>query len=296
MNKQIILSALQTQLETIKAEAISHEDNVYTPSLTKLQSKVKVYFDQYVAENIHDITISSDSITISPNDDTSYGNTITIDYRAGWRNDGGYFQTSAYRPDLASNEDNTNAVRYYKVLAAIANSFDLICDQYKTKWLSAFQKLEAAKNEKYSEIYKIEREIRNCESEIAELEKEKYNQAGIELTLKPTANYDSCYDNNECVYTKKYAEHHIKAQYGRSKYDYAYINSFKVVSFPKAKHGKVILEWKGGADDTKTRTVELNKARYAEFISEVHNWETTRAAERESEIDERIARYNRVDA
>jgi hypothetical protein len=296
MNKQIILSALQTQLETVKADAAAHENDVYTPALAKLTSKVKVYFDQSVAQNIHDITISSDRITIQPNDDTSYGNSITIDYRSSWRNDGAYFETSSYRPDLKSNEDNTTTIRYYKTLAAVANAFDLICEQYKTKWLSAFQKIESAKSEKYSEIWKIEREIRTCEAEIAELEKEKYNQSGIELTLKPTANYDSCYDNNECVYTKKYAEHHIKAQYGRSKYDYAYINSFKVVSFPKAKHGKVILEWKGGADDTKIRTVELNKARYAEFISEVHSWETKGAAERESHVDERVARYNKADA
>jgi hypothetical protein len=181
-------------------------------------------------------------------------------------------------------------------MAAIAAGFDLICEQYKTKWLPAFNKIESVKSDKYSEIYKIEREIRSCEAEIAELEKEKYNQAGIELTLKPTANYDSNYDNNECVYTKKYAEHHIRAQYGRSKWDYAYINSFKVVSFPKAKFGKVVLEWKGGADDTKTRTVELNKQRYAEFISEVHNWQTKGAADREESVDERIARYNRVEA
>jgi len=296
MNKNIILSALQSQLQTVKADAIAHENDVYTPALAKLTSKIKVYFDQYVAQNIHDISIASDRITIQPNDDTSYGNTISIDYRGSWRNDGAYFETSSYRPDLKSNEDNTNTVRYYKTLAAIANTFDLICEQYKTKWLTAFAKIESAKSDKYSEIYKIEREIRTCEAEIAELEKEKYNQSGIELTLKPTANYDSCYDNNECVYTKKMVEHHIKAHYGRSKYDYAYINSFKVVSFPKAKHGKVILEWKGGADDTKTRTVELNKQRYAEFISEVHNWQTKGAVEREESIDERIARYNKVDA
>jgi hypothetical protein len=296
MNKNIILAALQSQLETIKADAIAHENDVYNPALAKLTSKIKVYFETHIFESIHDMSIASDRITVMPNDDTSYGNTITIDYRGGWRGDNGYFETSSYRPDLKSNEDNTNTVRYYKAMAAIAAGFDLICEQYKTKWLPAFTKIESVKSDKYSEIYKIEREIRSCESEIAELEKEKYNQAGIELTLKPTANYDSNYDNNECVYTKKYAEHHIRAQYGRSKYDYAYINSFKVVSFPKAKFGKVVLEWKGGADDTKTRTVELNKQRYAEFISEVHNWQTRGAAEREESIDERIARYNKLDA
>ena len=113
MNKNIILAALQSQLETVKTAAVAHEDNVYTPALSKLTSKIKVYFDQYVAENIHDISIASDRITIQPNDDTSYGNTISIDYRGSWRNDGAYFETSSYRPDLKSNEDNTKTIRYY---------------------------------------------------------------------------------------------------------------------------------------------------------------------------------------
>ncbi|NDC39792.1 MAG: hypothetical protein EBZ48_17460, partial [Proteobacteria bacterium] len=67
-----------------------------------------------------------------------------------------------------------------KAMAAIANTFDLICEQYKTKWLPAFSKIESAKSDKYNEIWKIEREIRTCESEIAELEKEQYNKAGVE--------------------------------------------------------------------------------------------------------------------
>jgi hypothetical protein len=294
MNKQIILSALQTQLQTVKADAIAHEEHVYNPALAALVSKIKVYFDQSVA-HIHDIQISSDRVTIFPNDDTSYGNTITIDHRASWRGENGYFETSAYRRDIKSNEDNTNAVHYYNVMAAVANSFTAICNKYKQSWLPAFNKLEAARSEKYNEIYKIEREIRSCEAEIATIEKEAYNKSGVEVTLKPYANYDSNYDNNECVYTKKYDDKHIKAQYGRSRWEYAYVNSFKVVSFPKAKHGKVVLEWKTDAND-KTRTTELNKTRYAEFVTEVHQWQTAGAAEREESIDERIARYNKVDA
>lgn len=295
MNKNIILAALQSQLETVKAAAVAHEDNVYNPALAKLTSKIKVYFDQYICQNLHDITISSDRITIQPADTTAYGTTITIDYRSSWRGDGGYFETSAYRPDLKSNEDNTNAIHYYKTMAAVANAFDLICEQYKTKWLPAFSKIESAKSAAYDEIWKLEREIRACEADIAETAKEVYNKVGFECQLTPCANYDSDYSNNDCVYTKKYADHHIKAQYGRSRWDYAYINSFKVISFPKAKHGKVILEWKTDAND-KTRTVELNKTRYAEFVNEVYNWQTKRAAEREEEIDERIARYNKVEA
>jgi len=296
MNQNIILAALQSQLETIKATAIAHEQDVYQPAVAKLTAKVKAWFDANVIDGIHKVSIESERITILPSDTTAYGSTITIDYRGGWRGDNGYFESSAYRPDLKSTEDNSQTIHYYNVLAAVANNFDSIVDKFRKSWMPAIKKLENAKSAAYDEIYNIEREIRACESEIAEIGKEVYNKVGFECTLKPTANYDSNYDNNECVYTKKMEEHHIKAQYGRSKWDYAYINSFKVISFPKAKHSKVVLEWKSGAEDAKPRTVELNKQRYAEFVNEVYTWQTKRAAEREESIDERIARYNKVEA
>ena len=295
MNKQIILSALQSQLETVKADAIAHGNDVYTPALAKLESKIKVYFEQYICQHLHDITISSDRITIQPVDTTAYGSTITIDYRSSWRGENGYFETSNYRPDLKSNEDNTNAIRYYKAMAAVANAFDLICEQYKTKWLTAFNKIESAKSDKYNEIYKIEREIRNCESEIAVLEKEIYNQSGFECTLKDYTDYKGTSVDGEYIYTKTTTPHQIKAQYGRARWDYYYINSFKVISFPKAKHGKVVLEYKQSGNE-KTHTAELNKTRYAEFIADVYNWQTSGAASREETVDERVARYNKVDA
>ena len=297
MNKNIVLTALQTQLETVKADAIAHETSVYAPGVSHLTDRIVCWFSDNVMKNIHDISIGIDCITIRPTDTTAYGSTITIDYRGSWRGDGGYFETSAYRPDLKSYEDNTSAIHYYRTMAAVAGAFDLICEQYKTKWLPAFAKLNAAKEQKYTEIYNVEREIRTCEQEIATIEKEVYNQVGFECTLKPYTNYNSNYDNGECVYTKTQDEYHIKAQYGRSKWDYAYINSFKVVAFPKAKHGKVVLEWSSGASDSnKKRTVELNKARYAEFVTYVYNWQTKGAAEREESVDERVARYNRVEA
>jgi len=295
MNKQIILSALQSQLETVKASAITHEEHVFNPAVAKLTSKIKAYFETHIAENIHEIEIASERITITPNDTTAYGSTITIDYRGSWRGDAGYFETSAYRPDLKSNEDNTSTVRYYKVLAAIANGFDLICEQYKTKWLTTYTKLAAAKSEKYDAIYKIEREIRNCEQEIAVLEKEIYNQSGFECTLKDWSDSKSTSVDNEYVYTKTTTPHNIKAHYGRARWDYYLINTFKVISFPKAKHGKVVLEYKQAGTE-KAYTAELNKTRYAEFINDVYNWQTSGAASREESVDERVARYNKTEA
>ena len=293
MNKNVILSALQSQLQTIKAAAVKHEQDVYEPAVAKLTAKIESWFATHVMDNLHSVAITSDSIVIKPSDSTGYGNDITINYRASWRRDGNndYFTTYCYRPDIDSREDNSNAVHYYNAMASIASTFESICNEYKTKWLPAIAKLNSAKEDKYSEIYGIEREIRTCETEIAELEKEIYNQSGFECTLKPYANYTTNYDSGECVYTKREDAYHIKAFYGRSKWDYAYINSFKVVSFPKAKHAKVVLEWKCESDD-KTRTVELNKTRYAEFVNEVYYWQTSRADQRDAEINDRISRYN----
>ena len=295
MNKQIILSALQTQLETVKADAISHEQNVFNPAVAKLKAKIAEWFATNVCDGLHDVEISSERLTITPNDTTSYGSTITIDYRGSWRGDNGYFETSSYRPDLKSNEDNTQTVFYFNAMAAVANSFSDICAKFKSSWMPAYGKLAAAKSEKYDEIFKIEREVRNCEAEIAVLEKEIYNKAGFECTLKDNTDYKGNTVDNEYVYTKTTNPHQIKAQYGRARWDYYYINSFKVISFPKAKHGKVVLEYKQTGNE-KTHTAELNKTRYAEFVNEVYHWQTSGAASREESVDERVARYNKTEA
>ena len=296
-NNNIVLTALQSQLETIRTSAVEHEQNVYEPAVAKLTDKIKKYFETYIVEGLHNIVVTSDCIRIFPSDIETYGNDITIYYRSSWQKENGYFETSSYRPDLDSRESNDITIKYYKAMSAIASAFTLICNEYKTKWMPVFDKLKAAKDEKYSEIYNIEREIRRVENEIAETAKQAYCQSGFECTLKPYANYESNYDNNETAYTKKFTEHNIRLLYGRGRWDYYYINSFKVISFPKAKHGKVVIEYQqGGTSDDKKRTVEVNKTRYAEFVTEVYHWQTSGAESREEDIDERITRWSKADA
>lgn len=292
MNNNIILKALQSQLETVKAAAIAHEQDVYQPAVAKLTAKLKAWFEENVMADLHDIELQSENIVIYPSDTTAYGNTITIQYRSSWRGDNAYFETSAYRPDLDSREDNGVTIFYYTTMARVAVKFADICEQWKTKWMPAFGKLEAAKSAAYSSIYGIESEIRKIETEIANDEKAVYNKAGFECTLKPYANYKSDYSGDKAIYVKESNAHSIRAFYGRGRWDYNAINSFKVVSFPKAKHAKVVLEWKMSSDD-KVRTAELNKQRYADFVNEVYNWQTTGADQREALIDERIISWNK---
>jgi hypothetical protein len=262
---------------------------VFVPAVAKLNDKISKWFAENVIADTYKIEISGDRITIWPSYTTEYGNTISIDYRCSWREDSAYFETSSYRPDLNSQEDNTIATKYYSAMAKVAVCFDAICEQYKTKWLPAYNKLTKANSEKNDEIYKIEREIRNCESEIATMEKEVYFQSGFECKLL---------DNTRFSYTDNSAhkeEHSIRLQNGRGRWDYFSINKFKVISFPKAKHAKVVIEFNYGKDDA-TVTREVSKQRYAEFVNEVYNWQTSGAKRAEESANERAAMYAEANA
>jgi hypothetical protein len=295
MNKQVILSALQSQLETVRNAVIDHEKTVYEPAVQSLKDKIVKYFAEGVIAGIHDISLLSDSIVLYPSDNTDYYNRVTLTYRCNWRGENTYIDLDSYRPSMKSNEDNTQSLFYYETVCAVAKCFHNISKTYINKWQPALERLNAAKNEKYAEIYKIESEIRNCESEIATIEKEVYNQVGFECQLLPNTDYNTKNDDGVLVYVKKSVPFHIRAQYGRSKWDFANINCFKVISFPKSKFAKVVLEWSVGADNQKY-TVELNKTRYAEFVDAVYRWQTTGAAEREANIDEKISRWNKTEA
>ena len=293
MSKQIILQALQTQLQTVKAAGIKHETNVYEPAIEKLNQQIRSWFSEHASIDLHSISIGSDRIEIKPAEKDGYGNDITISYRTRWGSEEtNYCEVSSYRADIDSREDNLFAIKYYNAMARIAAEFANICTQYQNKWYPQVSKIISLKEAMYAEVYTLEREIRNCESEIAELEKDVYNRSGAECTLKPYTDYTK---NEQGEYVMVARPHTIRAQYGRARWDYYHINSFVVVNCPKTKHGKVVLDFKGGdVSDSKTHRVELNKARYADFISSVYAWQTAGADERVEDVQEKISRWSTV--
>ena len=294
-NKQVILQALQTQLATVRTAGIEHETNVYEPAIEKLNQQIKSWFSWNASVDLYSISIGSDRIEIKPADNTGYGNDITISYRTRWGSkETNYCEVSSYRTDIDSREDNLFAIKYYNAMARIAAEFANICTQYQNKWYPQVSKIISLKEAMYAEVYKLEREIRNCESEIAELEKDVYNRSGAECTLKPYTDYTK---NEQGEYVMVARPHTIRAQYGRSRWDYYSVNRFQVVSCPKTKHGKVVIDFKGGDNiDGKTQRVELNKSRYADFISSVHAWQTAGADERVEDVQEKIQRWSATTA
>lgn len=293
MNKQVVLQVLKSQLETLRAKANQYEDGVYLPGMKALGEEVKLWLESNVVNAwLHSVNLFRDSIEIRPSDSDSHSNRITIYRRSAYDGSNAYYEVDTCRWDLDSREDCTTAFNYYSVMTCIAHCFPSFCRQYETVWNAEIVRLKSELNDVYNEIFELEREIANCEREIADVEKLAYNSVGFECALKPEADYGHVDSPSAYTYVKRFKDKAFRAQYGRSKWDYLFVNWFKVIEFPKSKHGKVVLEYSN--DSTGRRgTVELNKQRYSEFVNEVYSWQTKGAEHREAEIDEMIARWNK---
>lgn len=289
MKKSVVLQALQTQLEKVKRDAIKHEKRVFEPAMAALKKSVVEFFSE-ITPGVDNIDVSSDCITIYPNPNRTWNNQIDLKYRGTWDKKNEYVELSANRPDMQSNQNIAEPVHYYNTLNAVVNCFSLIANTYINEWIPAMQQLADGKNAFYSPIWELEREIGKIEKEIAEEEKQKYFQTGAADTLKSYKHFDwKWQDVGGHKYIIEEKEKSIRMEIGRAKWDYVYVHEFKVDSYPKAKHAKVVLKYKSESTDTAWRTIEINKTRFADFISNVYNWQTRSAAEKTAAAEERYA-------
>jgi hypothetical protein len=291
-NKQIVLKALQTELEKVKKAAINHEKKEYEVNMAGATEVIKDYFNGIV-EGIKDISCTASDITIYPGVGNDYDNRIELSVRNYWSSKPEwYVELKSYRPDISSNADNTESVFYYTVVAEVAKCFTLISEEYLNVWRPKMLQFEKAKEDFYTKMHEIEREIRNVENQIAEEEKLTYHKTGFAVTLKDY--YD--WDYNDGDYTVESKPYDLRQQIGRSRWDYIYFNSFKVVSYPKTKHGKVVIEYQRSGEGNVAQKTELNKQRFSDLVDAVHNWQTKGAEERQKSCEARVNRRNTANA
>jgi len=289
MKKSVVLQALQTQLEKVKAAAVKHEKKVYEPAMADIKSVVSDFLSE-ICPGVDDVEVSMDRITVWPNPNKGWNNQIEIVCRSNWNRETEYCELSANRPEMQSHMNIAEPMHYYNTLNAIVNCFTLICNTYMNEWIPAMSEISKAKDAMYSPIWELESEIRKVEKDIAEEEKQKYFQTGTKEKLTGYKHFDWKWQNTGGhEYIIEDREKAIRMQYGRANYDYVYVHEFQVRNYPKAKHAKVQLWYKGESSDTEYRSIEINKARYEDFINSVYAWQTREAAEKTARAEERYA-------
>jgi hypothetical protein len=132
-------------------------------------------------------------------------------------------------------------------------------------------------------IGEIKRNIYSVENEIKAEGINSYKKEGFLCTLTPALNVQRNWDAEGQPYEIVENIPNIKLTTGRSKWDYVYAKSFKVL---KTNKYKTTLEITQSDDRVIERTVTARS--FDQYIQDVYNWQTTIAKDHNDKTTERF--------
>jgi hypothetical protein len=285
MNNQIILSALNAQLDIKKAELNSIESTVCQPARQSLTSEVLTYLKDSVSPLINKISANDDRLEIfkaaSPN--SGWGG-MTVSILSNWRSeDKKLFARMNWYGSSATVEDQ-NTLIDVEIFGAVASKLHLIEHEFINNWRPKFIEIDKAPDAIENEIMNIEHSIRATESQIKQEGIASYKKAGFACTiskgLEISRNWD---DDNDTKYYLKDCDYRIQLRIGRSKWDYLYPISFKVL---KTNNYKTTVEV--NLNDDRVREYTVTAKSFNDFIEQVYSWETKGCQESRTKSTERF--------
>ena len=129
-------------------------------------------------------------------------------------------------------------------------------------------------------------EINGVKQQIHADSREIYKAPGFEHALTSQLACKMNYDTNE--YELKKVPYTVRLETGSGKWDYMWINAYKVIG--PAKYRKIAIQVKRNEGDERWEDIEVKGEFFDLFISEVYNWETRL---REKRDEDETKRYNK---
>jgi hypothetical protein len=284
MSKQIILDALAAQFAVKQNEFTQYETTVYQPALVELNKTISDWFSMVLEMNPHSVAYVNDSIEINPSDDGKWPSTITIRRQSGWGVEKDSYSID-YRSGYGKAENETD-MYYLTTLGKLAKNIDLIIENMKFEWKPAYKAIYKPHYELGNELYTLESEINGVKQQIHEAKRETYKVQGFEHALTSQLACKMNYDTNE--YELKTVPYTIRLETGSGKWDYMWVNAYKVIG--PAKYRKIAIQVKRNEGDERWEDIEVKGEYFDQFISEVYNWETRLRAKRD---EDETKRYNK---
>jgi len=286
MSKQIILDALASQFSVKQNEFVQYETTVYEPALVELNKTISDWFSSVLEINPYEAKYTDDILEITPTEDGSWPSTIKVRKYYSYRDD----KNNHYEIDYRSNHSKIDAtnIYYLTTLGKIAQHVNLIIENIENEWKPAYKAIHKPYYELNSELDKLEREINVVKQEIHTSKREVYKVAGYEHTVLPRLACKPNYDTDQYELIEQ--EESFKLDTGRGKWDYIYVNAYRVIG--PAKYNKIALEIKGKPQDN-WKPIEVKHDYFDSFIESVYSWETNRKAKDDAYETER---YNRLNA
>jgi hypothetical protein len=284
MSKQIILDALASQFAVKQNEFVQYESTVYEPALIKLNQSIYDWFSSVLNLAPYSIKYTDDILEIIPTNDGNWPSAINIRRRSSYRDNENDYYEIEYRSGYS--KVNKNNIYYLTTLGKIAEHVNLIASNIRDEWKSAYKAINKPYYELNSELSKLEREINVVKQDIHTAKREVYKVAGYEHIILPRLACKLNYDTDQYELIEQ--EESFRLDIGRGKWDYSYVNAYRVIG--SAKYNKIALEIKGKPQDN-WKPIEVKHDYFDSFIESVYNWETNRKAKDDAYETER---YNKL--
>lgn len=283
MNNQIILSALESQLAIKKAEHDSYETSTSEPAFKAATQEVLESLRNNVSTLIPSIMLDESRIEIMKCCNPNSWSALTISLQNDWRSEDRKLYTKMNWYGSSATIQEENILNDVQIFGAVASKLAWIEYEFLNNWRPKLLEINKPVQEMSSEIRKIDSSIRDIKYKIRQEGIDRYMQEGFFCTITPTLNIEMDWEAESRPYILKSSIPNIKLSTGRSKWDYVYAKSFKVI---KTNKYKTTLEVTLVDDKVVEHTVTAKS--FNDFIDEVYNWQTERSKEHNDKMTERF--------
>jgi hypothetical protein len=279
---QTTLEALQAQLQTKQKEVDDCYDLFKKSQIPSIENMIVLCLKSLGIAEECKVSFRGDNMAIYPSsEETTYSSDgIQVYYsmpytydETGKRQIGrGKIKLSWYGSNCEVEDDKT--IRYLITLGRLADKISAIESQYQN-WYSLYMTYESPLNDIRSEVFSIERAIRDTKEKIKDNEIENVYKKPMDFFYK-LSTYKRCvrYYDAEGVDAMKMVEGYggsIELKYGRSKFDCYNVTSFKILEVTKYKAKLEVITSTHPQD--RIYEVEVSIKNFDTFICNVYNYE-----------------------
>jgi hypothetical protein len=294
MDNQIILTALQSQLAAKKEERDAYETSTSEPAFKALSDEVLASLRENVSPLIPKITLSDSRIEIMKSSrqisggyQSSYGYTsMTIYLESNWRCSAAdtkedYLKINWY--GSSATREHENVLNDLQIFGAVAAKLAWIEYEFINNWRPRLIEINKHGDLMRADIYQIEYNIRTVEQKVIQDGISKYKQVGFSCQINKPLGIETDYDTEGNPPILKEHDAYLKLSTGRSKWDYIFPQSFKVLKTNKYKTTLDIT-----FDNTKTKEFTVSAKSFDSFIAEVYRWQTGQSDSHNKGITEKF--------
>ena len=275
---QTTLSALEAQLLTQQEELQNYTDGVYEKNIAALEIEITDFITNHIGIDIDpiDVSINGSGIVINTTSG-SRQNQVNIYYRESWLQESNNASIELSWYGSSCDTKDVERINYLSIVGAIAKVLNEIEYEYINKWQVKYGQYRASLRVWINELEKTKSAIQEIKRQMETSELESYKKVGFKCTI---ANSNRCARDYKVErgavgdYYILSSNEGIKMKYSYSKYDYAYLYAFEILS--KGTRNRMTIKVLINSDATNPlyREYSLTEKFFNEFIEEVFDWQT----------------------